>query len=301
MPPNYSISTPIIMRNILVTGAGGQLGQEMRLTARQTQDRYLFTDIDQLDITDADAVMHTVERECIDAIVNCAAYTDVERAEQEPAAAERINRTAVAILAAAAARCHATLVHVSTDYVFDGSGNRPYREQDATAPLGVYGRTKLAGEQEVLASGCRHVILRTAWLYAPFGKNFCKTMLRLTAERPEVRVVFDQVGTPTYAADLAAVIAGILARGQDKTHAGLYHYANEGVCSWYDFAHEIARLAGHDTCRVLPCHTDEFPTKAVRPRYSVLDKTKIKEAYGLRIPHWRDALERCMERLNPKI
>lgn len=286
------------MRNILVTGAGGQLGQEMRLAARQTQDRYLFTDVGQLDITDAEAVMQTVEREGIDAIVNCAAYTDVERAELEPAEAERINRSAVAHLAAAAARYDATLVHVSTDYVFDGSGNTPYREQDATAPLGVYGRTKLAGEQEVLASGCRHVILRTAWLYAPFGRNFCKTMLRLTAEQEEVRVVFDQAGTPTYAADLAAVIARILALEQDKARPGLYHYANEGVCSWYDFAHEIARLAGRDACRVLPCHTDEFPTKAARPRYSVLDKTKIKEAFGLRIPHWRDALAQCLERLN---
>lgn len=286
------------MRNILVTGAGGQLGQEMRLAARQTQDRYLFTDVGQLDITDAEAVMQTVEREGIDAIVNCAAYTDVERAELEPAEAERINRSAVAHLAAAAARYDATLVHVSTDYVFDGSGNTPYREQDATAPLGVYGRTKLAGEQEVLASGCRHVILRTAWLYAPFGRNFCKTMLRLTAEQEEVRVVFDQAGTPTYAADLAAVIARILALEQDMAHPGLYHYANEGVCSWYDFAHEIARLAGRDACRVLPCHTDEFPTKAARPRYSVLDKTKIKEAFGLRIPHWRDALAQCLERLN---
>lgn len=270
----------------------------MRLAARQTQDRYLFTDVGQLDITDAEAVMQTVEREGIDAIVNCAAYTDVERAELEPAEAERINRSAVAHLAAAAARYDATLVHVSTDYVFDGSGNTPYREQDATAPLGVYGRTKLAGEQEVLASGCRHVILRTAWLYAPFGRNFCKTMLRLTAEQEEVRVVFDQAGTPTYAADLAAVIARILALEQDMAHPGLYHYANEGVCSWYDFAHEIARLAGRDACRVLPCHTDEFPTKAARPRYSVLDKTKIKEAFGLRIPHWRDALAQCLERLN---
>lgn len=224
----------------------------------------------------------------------------MERAEQEPETAERINRMAAANLAAAAARCDATLVHISTDYVFDGSGNVPYREQDATAPLGVYGRTKLAGEREVLASGCRHLILRTAWLYSPFGKNFCKTMLRLTAERPEVRVVFDQVGTPTYAADLAGAVTGILARGEDRMHGGLYHFSNEGVCSWYDFAHEIARLAGHDACRVLPCHTDEFPTGVQRPRYSVLDKTKIKDTFGLRIPHWRDALADCLERLKPQ-
>ena len=300
MPTNCSIIKPTIMRNILVTGAGGQLGREMRLAAEQAQDRYLFTDVEELDITDARAVMQAVETEHIGAIVNCAAYTDVERAEQEPETAERINRMAAANLAAAAARCDATLVHISTDYVFDGSGNVPYREQDATAPLGVYGRTKLAGEREVLASGCRHLILRTAWLYSPFGKNFCKTMLRLTAERPEVRVVFDQVGTPTYAADLAGAVTGILARGEDRMHGGLYHFSNEGVCSWYDFAHEIARLAGHDACRVLPCHTDEFPTGVQRPRYSVLDKSKIKDTFGLRIPHWRDALADCLERLKPQ-
>lgn len=285
------------MLNILITGANGQLGNEMRLLGASSQHRYVFTDVAELDITDADAVRRTVADEKIDLIVNCAAYTHVEKAEEDEAAADRINHRAPALLAAAARESGATLIHVSTDYVFQGDGNRPYQENDPTNPLGVYGRTKLAGERAVLASGCKYLIFRTAWLYSAFGNNFLRTMLRLTAERERVTVVFDQVGTPTYAADLARTIYDIIETGRYTGHEGIYHFSNEGVCSWYDFAHAIARIAGHDRCEVLPCHSAEYPSKVRRPAYSVLDKSKVKAAFGIAIPHWRDALANCIQTL----
>lgn len=287
------------MLNILVTGADGQLGSEMRLLSEGATDRYLFTDVAQLDITDATAVRACVEQNRVDVIVNCAAYTDVDRAEDDEATAELLNRRAVEHLATAAAACGATLIHVSTDYVFGGTPlNTPIGEEAVCKPTGIYGRTKLAGEQAVKASGCRHLIFRTAWLYSEFGKNFVKTMIRLTGEREALKVVFDQTGTPTHAADLARTIFDLIGTGRYAGHEGIYHFSNEGVCSWYDFAVEIARLAGHDSCRIDPCRNDEFPSKVTRPAYSVLDKTKVKRTFGITIPHWRASLARCMERLN---
>lgn len=287
------------MLNILVTGANGQLGSELRVAAAEAADRYIFTDIAELDITDAAAVMHCAAREQADVIVNCAAYTHVERAEEETAAADRLNRQAAANLAAAARERGALLIHISTDYVFGGiPRNTPLTEEDACAPTGVYGATKLAGEQAIAASGCRCMIFRTAWLYSSFGQNFVKTMLRLTAEREELQVVFDQTGSPTYAADLAALIADIIAKRRFEGREGIYHFSNEGVCSWYDFAVEIARAAGHDRCRIHPCHSAEYPSRVTRPAYSVLDKTKVKRTFGTEIAHWRDALARCMQRLD---
>ena len=253
--------------------------------------------IDYLDITDANTVRRFVENERIDAIVNCAAYTNVDKAEEEVETADRINREAVRNLAEAAKACDATLFHISTDYVFGGVGNTPFREEDPTAPLGMYGKTKLAGEEAIVASGCKHLVFRTAWLYSPYGRNFLKTMLQLTADKPELQVVFDQVGTPTCAADLARVIFDRIESGDYAGREGFYHFSNEGVCSWYDFAHEIAALAGHTSCKIRPCHSAEFPSKVQRPNFSVLDKTKIKTTFGIDIPHWRDSLVRCMATL----
>ena len=258
------------MHNILVTGADGQLGREMRTLGAASRHRYFFTDVADLDITDANTVRRFVENERIDAIVNCAAYTNVDKAEEE---AE------------------------TTDYVFGGVGNTPFREEDPTAPLGMYGKTKLAGEEAIVASGCKHLVFRTAWLYSPYGRNFLKTMLQLTADKPELQVVFDQVGTPTCAADLARVIFDRIESGDYAGREGFYHFSNEGVCSWYDFAHEIAALAGHTSCKIRPCHSAEFPSKVQRPNFSVLDKTKIKTTFGIDIPHWRDSLVRCMATL----
>ncbi len=288
------------MLDILVTGADGQLGRELRRLGAASPDRYVFTDVAELDITDREAVCRRVRDEHADIIVNCAAYTNVDRAEEDEATARRINRDAVANLAYAARECGATLVHVSTDYVFGGGGNTPRTEETPTEPLGVYGRTKLEGEEAILASGCRYLIFRTACLYSEYGNNFLKTMLRLTAERETLDVVFDQVGSPTYAGDLALAIFSVIASGQHVGNEGIYHFANEGVCSWYDFAVEIAAAAGHDACRINPCHSSEFPSKVTRPAYSVLDKTKVKRTFGLEIPHWRDSMLYCMQRIAAK-
>lgn len=285
------------MLNILITGANGQLGNEMRRLGSASRNRYLFTDVAELDITDTRAVRRMVRDERIDVIVNCAAYTNVDKAEEDEATADLLNHQAVAILASAAKESGATLIHISTDYVFHGDGNTPCREEAPTDPIGVYGRTKLAGEAAVQESGCKYLIFRTAWLYSEFGNNFVKTMLRLTAERERLTVVFDQVGTPTYAADLASVLFRIIEEGKLSGHEGIYHFSDEGVCSWYDFAHEIAQLAGHTQCDIRPCHSWEYPAKSKRPTYSVLDKTKVKETFGIAIPHWRDSLIRCMEKL----
>lgn len=284
--------------NVLVTGANGQLGNEMRRIAASgaTPHRYIFTDVAELDITDPAAIGAMLGAEQVDAIVNCAAYTNVDKAEEDAATADLINNKAVANLAAAAKARNALLVHVSTDYVFGGDGNLPRREDDAVNPLGVYGATKLAGEQAIAAAGCRSVILRTAWLYSVHGKNFVKTMLNLMSTRPELKVVFDQVGTPTYAGDLADAIAVILCDPQVNGKLGTYHFSDEGVCSWFDFSTAIAELSG-SACVVKPCHSDEFPSKVTRPAFSVLDKTKIKQAFGLCIPHWRTSLVLCLNAL----
>lgn len=281
--------------NILVTGANGQLGNEMRRVSAVSQHRYIFTDVAELDITDAVAVNRLVQEQAVDVIVNCAAYTNVDKAEDDEATADLLNHQAVANLAGAAKMADALLIHISTDYVFKGDRNMPCREEWDTDPLGVYGKTKLRGEQAVLASGCRYLIFRTAWLYSAFGNNFVKTMRRLTAERESLNVVFDQVGTPTYARDLAALIYQLIEKGQtDKT--GIFHYSNEGVCSWYDFAREIAELSGN-TCDIRPCHSDEFPSKVERPHFSVLDKTKVKETFGITVPYWKDSLKECINEL----
>lgn len=281
--------------NILVTGANGQLGTEMRNISAGSPDRYIFTDVAELDITDEAAVERLISSEKVDVIVNCAAYTNVDRAEDDEVTADLLNYKAVAILADAAIRHDATLIHISTDYVFDGQNCIPYREDDPTAPTGAYGRTKLAGEQAVLKSGCRYLIFRTAWLYSPYGKNFVKTMMKLTAEKDTLSVVFDQVGTPTCAADLAALIYRVITdRMLDRQ--GIYHFSDEGVISWYDFAVAIRDLCGH-TCNIHPCHSDEFSSKVHRPHYSVLDKTKVKNTFGITVPYWKDSLKATLTEL----
>lgn len=285
------------MLNILITGANGQLGSEMRRLGQVSPNNYFFTDVAELDITDTAAVGALFAAQKIDVVVNCAAYTNVDKAEDDEATADLLNHRAPGILAAAAREAGATLFHVSTDYVFDGNGPRPYREQDPTAPQSVYGRTKLAGERAVEASGCKYLIFRTAWLYSAYGNNFLKTMLRLTAERETLDVVFDQVGTPTYAADLALALFSIIEAGLYPGNEGTYHFSDEGVSSWYDFAVEIAAAAGHDKCRVQPCHSSEFPSKVARPAFSVLDKTKLKQTFGIEIPHWRESMRECIEKL----
>ncbi len=282
------------MTNILVTGANGQLGNEMRqLAGRDSRCRYVFTDVAELDITDLEAVRRCMTEREIGVVVNCAAYTNVDKAEEDEATADLINCRAVENLAAACRERDAVLIHVSTDYVFQGTGHLPCREEEPTDPLGVYGKTKLAGEQVVLRSGCRHLIFRTAWLYSAYGNNFVKTMRRLTAEREQLNVVFDQVGTPTYAGDLAALIFRVVEERTYERHQGIYHFSNEGVCSWYDFAKEIAALSG-TVCDIRPCHSDEFPSKVKRPAFSVLDKSKVKRDFGCTIPYWKDSLEKCI-------
>lgn len=288
--------------NILVTGANGQLGHEMQLAAKESENTYVFTDVaegyEKLDITNVDEVRRMVRERNIQVIVNCAAYTNVDKAEDDVVMADLLNNRAVENLAVAAKEADAVLVHVSTDYVFQGDRNVPCREDWPTHPLGVYGQTKLAGEQSLLRVGCRYLIFRTAWLYSAFGKNFVKTMQTLTATKDSLKVVFDQVGTPTYAGDLAALIYRIIENNQlDKQ--GIYHYSNEGVCSWYDFAKEICALSGN-VCDIQPCHSDEFPSKVQRPHFSVLDKTKVKETFGITVPYWKDSLVKCIEELGNK-
>ena len=296
--------------NILVTGANGQLGNEMRRIAAQSQDTYVFTDIVEqegvqttlLDITDLEAVRRLMAEQHVQAIVNCAAYTNVDAAESNEALAERLNADAPENLAKAMKEVGGWLVQISTDYVFGREPyNRPCREDQTGTPTGVYGLTKLHGEQKILATGCRHIIIRTAWLYSEFGKNFCKTMLQLTATRPSLKVVFDQCGTPTYAWDLALAIERVLtccamAENPD-VYQGIYHFSNEGVCSWYDFTKMIAEYSGHTACDIQPCHSDEFPSPVTRPAYSVLDKTKIKETFGVAVPYWTDSLKQCIANL----
>ena len=284
-------------KRILVTGANGQLGSEMRKLGSVSPNEYIFPDVQELDITNKEAVMSFVEQNGVNIIVNCAAYTNVDKAEDDEATAELINATAVGNLAEAAKAVDGTLFHVSTDYVFGADGNTPRSEDMSTNPLGVYGRTKLSGEQAIAEVGAKAIIIRTAWLYSEFGNNFLKTMLRLTAEKESLNVVFDQVGTPTYAGDLALVIFSIIEGNLYAGNEGVYHFSNEGVCSWYDFANEIAIAAGNINCNIQPCHSSEFPSKVTRPPYSVLDKTKIKQTFGVDIPHWRDSMLYCLERL----
>ena len=289
--------------NILVTGANGQLGNEMRIIAADSSDRYIFTDVNQvegvettnLDITDLDAIRAIVAENNVKAIVNCAAYTNVDKAEEDIEFCELLNATAVENLAIAMKEVDGLLVHISTDYVFGGDPyNTPCTEDKKGTPTGVYGASKLRGEQNISRIGCHHLIVRTAWLYSEFGKNFVKTMLQLTATKPQLKVVFDQVGTPTYALDLAKAIFNIIENRKYTGNDGIYHYSNEGVCSWYDFTKMIAEYAGNTKCDIQPCHSNEFPSKVVRPSYSVLDKTKIKEVFGVKVPYWTDSLKQCI-------
>lgn len=284
-------------KRILVTGANGQLGNEMRKLGAVSPNEYIFTDVAELDITDRDAVMAFTQENDIKIIVNCAAYTNVDKAEDDEATAELINATAVRNLAEAMKATDGTLFHVSTDYVFGTDGNTPRTEEMPTNPLGAYGRTKLHGEQAISEVGTKAIVIRTAWLYSEFGNNFLKTMLRLTAEKENLNVVFDQVGTPTYAGDLALAIFSIIEGDYYAGNEGIYHFSNEGVCSWYDFAQEIATAMRHDKCKINPCHSNEFPSKVTRPPFSVLDKTKIKQTFGIEIPHWRESMIYCLKRI----
>lgn len=293
--------------NILITGANGQLGNEMRILASSSCDMavshaWTFTDVVApegvettiLDITDIEAVRNIVHEKKIDCIVNCAAYTNVDKAETDEAFCEILNAKAPENLAVAMKEVGGLLIHISTDYVFGKEPyNLPCKEDQKGTPTGVYGLTKLHGEQNIIASGCDYVIIRTAWLYSEFGKNFVKTMLNLTETKPQLKVVFDQVGTPTYALDLARVICTII----NAPKTGIYHYSNEGVCSWYDFTKMIAEYSGHTACDIQPCHSDEFPSPVRRPAFSVLDKTKIKETFNISVPYWTDSLKKCLENM----
>lgn len=296
--------------NILITGANGQLGNEMRLVSKASSHTFVFTDVVEaegvettlLDITDLEAVRSIVRERGVQCIVNCAAYTNVDKAESDEAFCRVLNADAPRNLAQAMKEVGGLLVHVSTDYVFGGDPyNTPCKEDQKGTPTGVYGRTKLEGEQHILATGCDYVILRTAWLYSEFGRNFVKTMLNLTATKPQLKVVFDQAGTPTYAYDLAQAIHTVLEdyvqEQQGYSKNGIYHFSNEGVCSWYDFTKVIAALSGHTECDIQPCHSHEFPSPVIRPAYSVLDKTKIKETFGIRIPYWMDSLKVCLQNM----
>lgn len=307
--------------NILVTGANGQLGNEMRIVSKGSSDKYVFTDVmdaseesiaklkklagddvstetEHLDITKLDNIREVVRREQIDAIINCAAYTNVDAAEDNYAIAELLNTKAVENLAWAMRETNGLLIHISTDYVFGGDPyNTPCKEDQKGTPTGVYGLTKLRGEEAIQRVGCKHVIIRTAWLYSEFGKNFVKTMLNLTATKPQLKVVFDQVGTPTYAYDLAAAIFDIIENRKYEGNTGIYHYSNEGVCSWFDFTKMISEFAGYKECDVQPCHSEEFPSKVKRPSYSVLDKTKIKESFELKISYWTASLKCCISNI----
>ena len=298
--------------NILITGANGQLGNEMRLVSKAFSHTFVFTDVVEaeglettlLDITNLEAVRRIVQEQGVQCIVNCAAYTNVDKAESDEAFCRVLNADAPHNLAQAMKEVGGLLVHISTDYVFGGDPyNTPCKEDQKGTPTGAYGRTKLEGEQNILAAGCDYVILRTAWLYSEFGKNFVKTMLNLTATKPQLKVVFDQAGTPTYAYDLALAIRTILddyVQEQPQcsySKNGIYHFSNEGVCSWYDFTKVIAALSGHTDCDIQPCHSDEFLSPVTRPAYSVLDKTKVKAAFGIRIPYWMDSLKNCLRNM----
>lgn len=302
--------------NILVTGANGQLGNEMRIVSRESNDRYIFTDVVEvegqettiLDITDLDAIRKMVSENDVKVIVNCAAYTNVDAAESNEALAEKLNAEAPKNLAIAMKEANGLLIHISTDYVFGGDPyNTPCKEDQKGTPTGVYGLTKLHGEQGIIATNCNYVILRTAWLYSEFGKNFVKTMLNLTSTKPQLKVVFDQAGTPTYALDLAKAISVIIDDYKKESSnfnqwasyskTGIYHYSNEGVSSWFDFTKMIAEYAGNTECDIQPCHSDEFPSPVKRPAYSVLDKTKIKETFGIKVPYWTDSLKTCIKNL----
>lgn len=288
------------MKNILITGANGQLGNEIQLLAKQyAAYNFIFTDVDTLDICDKDAVLAFAQTNKINYILNCAAYTAVDNAEDNEVLCAKINRDAVRNLAEAATCVGAKVIHVSTDYVFDGTNYMPYTEDAPTCPKSVYGQTKLEGEQALLAVCPQSAVIRTAWLYSEFGNNFVKTMLRLGNEREQLGVIFDQVGTPTYAADLASAIMAIVSRAEaGNFHPGIYHFSNEGACSWYDFTVSILKLAGVTSCSVKPIETKDYPTKASRPHYSVLNKGKIKNTYGISIPHWEASLQKCLNRLS---
>ncbi len=292
--------------NILVTGANGQLGNEIRIVSKNSTDNYIFTDVNQvegqettfLDITDLDSIRSMVKDNDVKCIINCAAYTNVDAAETNEPLAEKLNAEAPKNLAIAMKEVNGLLVHVSTDYVFGQEPyNTPCKEDQKGTPTGIYGLTKLHGEQNIISSGCEHLIIRTAWLYSEFGKNFCKTMLNLTSTKPQLKVVFDQVGTPTYAYDLAEAIVSIVSERKYEGNTGIYHYSNEGVCSWYDFTKMIAEYSGQTDCDIQPCHSNEFPSPVTRPSYSVLDKAKIKETFGLKVPYWTDSLKTCIKNL----
>ncbi|MBR4651236.1 MAG: dTDP-4-dehydrorhamnose reductase [Prevotella sp.] len=304
---------------VLVTGANGQLGNEMRLKAKKSSNKFLFTDVVEqegvettmLDITDIDAVRKMVRDNEVDVIVNCAAYTNVDKAETDEALCHTLNAEAPKILATVMKEKKGMLIHISTDYVFGADPyNTPCKEDQKGTPTGVYGKTKLEGEENIISTGVNHVIIRTAWLYSEFGKNFVKTMLNLTATKPQLKVVFDQVGTPTYAGDLADVIMRVLldykietaewgasTRARRYSKTGIYHYSNEGVCSWYDFTMKIAEIAGNKDCDIQPCHSDEFPSPVKRPAYSVLDKTKVKQTFDVKVPYWTISLKQCMKNI----
>lgn len=288
--------------NILVTGANGQLGNEMQLVSKNSKDHYIFTDVcdgyTKLDITNIEDIRNMVQENDVRCIINCAAWTNVDKAETAGNIVETLNAVAPENLAKVMKEVDGLLVHISTDYVFGGDPyNTPCKEDMKGTPTGVYGLTKLHGEEKIQATGVNHIILRTAWLYSEFGQNFVKTMMNLTATKPQLKVVFDQCGTPTYAGDLAETIFTIIEGRQYEGKTGIYHFSNEGVCSWYDFTIKIAELAGNTTCDIQPCHSNEFPSPVKRPAYSVLDKTKIKETFGIKIPYWVDSLKKCMKNL----
>ncbi|KGF51057.1 dTDP-4-dehydrorhamnose reductase [Prevotella amnii] len=288
--------------NILVTGANGQLGNEIQLISKKSKDNYIFTDICEgyihLDITNIDAIRKIVKEKDIRCIINCAAWTNVDSAETAGPIVEALNATAPENLAKAMKEVEGLLIHISTDYVFGADPyNTPCLENQEGTPTGVYGLTKLHGEEKIKLTKVKHIIIRTAWLYSKFGHNFVKTMINLTANKPQIKVVFDQCGTPTYAGDLAEAIFNIIEHRLYENHTGIYNYSNEGVCSWYDFAIKIAELSGNTACEILPCHSNEFPSNVKRPAYSVLDKTKIKDTFGLKIPYWVSSLKKCISEL----
>lgn len=289
--------------NILVTGANGQLGNEIQNVSKQSTDHYIFTDVcdgyEHLDITNISAIREMVNSNDVQCIINCAAWTNVDKAETAGEIVETLNATAPENLAKVMKEVGGLLVHVSTDYVFGADPyNTPCQEDQKGTPTGVYGLTKLHGEQKIQATGVNHIIIRTAWLYSEYGHNFVKTMLNLTATKPQLKVVFDQCGTPTYAGDLAYAIYDIVENRKYEGHSGIYHFSNEGVCSWYDFTKAIAHYAGNEACDIQPCHSDEFPSPVTRPAYSVLDKTKIKSVFDTKVPYWTDSLKLCLKNLD---